>query len=195
MTHKSMEISDVLQQDVFVIWAANTKVGSLVSRMSVPAIDVWFLLHEKHFYAFFWSGWLIEGMSFCRCVWLSTLQRGRRPDSVAGRVCLGVFMRHKGDVLTRKTTTVFPLCVYVVLLSLSVYYTPSASDKSLCQPLRECIKSCVWVHMSVYLYYYCIQWACNSWFPDLNKECRESSISLYSSRPTLSHCQHTHTKW
>lgn len=59
MTHKSMEISDVLQQDVFVIWAANTKVGSLVSRMSVPAIDVWFLLHKKHFYALFLV-WLID---------------------------------------------------------------------------------------------------------------------------------------
>lgn len=41
---------------------------------------------------------------------------------------------------------------YFVLPSLSVYYTPSASDRRLCQPFRECIKS-VWVHMSVLLLY------------------------------------------
>ncbi len=39
-------------------------------------------------------------------------KRDRRLDSTAGRECLGVpFIRHMGDVLTRKTTTVFPLCV------------------------------------------------------------------------------------
>lgn len=49
MTHKSMEISDVLQLYVFVIWAANTKVESSISRICVPAIDVWILLRKKTF--------------------------------------------------------------------------------------------------------------------------------------------------
>jgi len=45
MTHKSLEISDVLQLDVFVILAANnTKVKSSISRMSVHAVDVGFCL-------------------------------------------------------------------------------------------------------------------------------------------------------
>lgn len=59
MTHKSMEISDILQLDVFVIWVANTKVGSSISRMSVAANDVRILLHKKHFYAPFLV-WLID---------------------------------------------------------------------------------------------------------------------------------------
>ncbi|KAL1250188.1 hypothetical protein QQF64_021193 [Cirrhinus molitorella] len=37
-------------------------------------------------------------------------KRDRPPDSTAGRECLGVpSIRHEGDVLTRKTATVFPL--------------------------------------------------------------------------------------
>jgi len=51
MTHKSLEISDVLQLDVFVILAANnTKVKSSISRMSVHAVDVRILLVKKTFF-------------------------------------------------------------------------------------------------------------------------------------------------
>lgn len=149
MTHKSTEISNILHLDVCVcvIWLANTKVGNSVSRMSV--YPNW-CTHKTIFLYLCCSDWLTEGMLVLQmCLmkrqtsWLHCWKGVFR--------CVS-FIWHKQDVLTLKTTAVFPLCVCVcvwmlcVTVSFSLLYSFRLRQAV---SVRDCIRSvCVCVSMS-----------------------------------------------
>lgn len=153
-----------------------------------------FCFIKNIFMPLFWSGWLIEGMSvlqMCLIKYPAERQTSWLHWWKGVFRCVHKTQRRRLDA--EDYNCVSPVRICCVTVSFSLLYSFRLRQESL-SSTQGVYQECVWVHMSVYLYYYCIQWACNSWFPDLNKDCRESSISLYSSRSTLS-LQHTHTKW